>query len=316
MKKKYLLSCKFCGVEKETTKEGMTLHEKYCKSNPNREYPSFYGKKHTKEAIEKIRKAGGAREGSGNGKKGWYKGIYCDSTWELAFVIYMLDKKINIKRNYKKFSYIYNNEQHNYIPDFYKEDIDTYYEIKGFIREKDLFKWKYFKNNLIILGSKEITPIIKQIKKDYNVVNIEDLYEVRKKNKNYEREYNLKQEQMRQRKIEKNKEKDKKRKEKIEIIKKYLPYTHGTIAKITRETGLKKHVIQNIFKVLGVKMIKKEKKKTLFKRKFNSEQIKYIREHYVPRDKKFGARALGRKFNTSHDIILDIIKNKIYKNQV
>ena len=316
MKKKYLLSCKFCGIEKETTKEGMTLHEKYCKSNPNREYPYFYGKKHTKEVIEKIRKAGGIREGSGNGKKGWYKGIYCDSTWELAFVIYMLDKKIDIKRNYKKFSYIYNNEQHNYIPDFYKEDTDTYYEIKGFIREKDLFKWKYFKNNLIILGSKEIIPIIKQIKKDYDVVNIEDLYEVRKKNKNYEKEYNLKQEQNRKRVLENKINKNKKIQQRIEIIKKYLPYTRGMITKITKETGLSKHVIHNTLKLLNICMIKQINNKNKKEKKFNSEQIKYIREHYVPRDKEFGARALGRKFNTGHDMILDIINNKIYKIQV
>ena len=34
---------------------------------------------------------GGKRHGSGRGKKGWYKGYYCDSTWELAWVIYQLD---------------------------------------------------------------------------------------------------------------------------------------------------------------------------------------------------------------------------------
>lgn len=38
-------------------------------------------------ATMKARKLGGLRVGSGRGKKGWYKGIHCDSSWELAFVV-------------------------------------------------------------------------------------------------------------------------------------------------------------------------------------------------------------------------------------
>ena len=34
----------------------------------------------------------------GNGKKGYYKGIYCDSTWELAFLVYCFDNNIPIIR--------------------------------------------------------------------------------------------------------------------------------------------------------------------------------------------------------------------------
>lgn len=40
----YKLCCRFCGLEKETTKEGMTLHEKYCSYNPNKSFNTWYGK--------------------------------------------------------------------------------------------------------------------------------------------------------------------------------------------------------------------------------------------------------------------------------
>lgn len=48
--------------------------------------------------------------------------------------------------------------------------------------------------------------------------------------------------------------------------------------------------------------------------KFTNEQASWIREHYIPRDKVFGARALGRKFGVPHNRISDIINDKTYKN--
>lgn len=50
---------------------------------------------------------GGYRKGSGIGKSGWYKGIYCDSSWQLAYVIYHLEHQFNIVRNKQKRIYIY-----------------------------------------------------------------------------------------------------------------------------------------------------------------------------------------------------------------
>lgn len=47
-------------------------------------------------------------------------------------------------------------------------------------------------------------------------------------------------------------------------------------------------------------------------RKLTDEDVNYIREHYIPRDKQFGCRALGRMFNISHTSILDIISGKTY----
>ncbi|MEI7942893.1 MAG: hypothetical protein WCH76_06985 [Candidatus Riflemargulisbacteria bacterium] len=44
-------------------------------------------------------KSGGYRRKSGRGKHGWYKGIWCDSSWELAWVMYHLDHGIPFERN-------------------------------------------------------------------------------------------------------------------------------------------------------------------------------------------------------------------------
>lgn len=77
------------------------------------------------------RKLGGPNNFSSYGKKGIYKGIKCDSTYELAFVIYCLDHNIKIERNQRSFKYQFEGNYYNYYPDFYLEDTDEYIEIKG-----------------------------------------------------------------------------------------------------------------------------------------------------------------------------------------
>ena len=46
--------------------------------------------------------------------------------------------------------------------------------------------------------------------------------------------------------------------------------------------------------------------------KLTNEQVKWIREHYIPRNKEFGTRGLGRKFNVAHSTIIEILKYKTY----
>jgi hypothetical protein len=48
--------------------------------------------------------------------------------------------------------------------------------------------------------------------------------------------------------------------------------------------------------------------------KLTENDVKYIRENYVSKDKKYGARALGRMFNIDHTCILDIINGVSYIN--
>ena len=74
--------------------------------------------------------SGGIREGAGRGKKGRYNGIWCDSSWELAYLIYCLEHEIRIERCKESFEYQFEGKTHKYFPDFIVEG--TYVEIKGF----------------------------------------------------------------------------------------------------------------------------------------------------------------------------------------
>lgn len=61
---------------------------------------------------------------------GYYKGIHCDSTYELGYLIYCLDHNINIKRCEETFEYELNGKKHKYHPDFLVDE--TIIEIKGY----------------------------------------------------------------------------------------------------------------------------------------------------------------------------------------
>lgn len=81
-------------------------------------------------------------------KYGTYKGYECDSSWELAFVIYNLDHDIPFERCKEHFSYVYANKIHQFYPDFKIDGV--YYEIKG--RDSDITqsKIKCFPSHLIL----------------------------------------------------------------------------------------------------------------------------------------------------------------------
>lgn len=119
----------------------------------------FEGKHHTSEALAKIAAAGGIRKGSGRGKKGWYKGYWCDSSWELAWIIYHLDKNIKFERNKTGFEYEFNGTKFRYYPDFIMED-GTFIEVKGYIDQKCQAKLNQFHSSLTILDKRGIKPYL------------------------------------------------------------------------------------------------------------------------------------------------------------
>ena len=43
------------------------------------------------------------------------------------------------------------------------------------------------------------------------------------------------------------------------------------------------------------------------------DQVRYIRTHYIPYDKTFGAHALARKFNVVPTVIIDVVRFRTYK---
>lgn len=137
------------------------------------------GKKHKPETIQKLKQnAGGVRKGAGRGKSGWYSGYWCDSTWELAWVIYHLDHNITFIRNTVAFPYEWKNESHLYYPDFVYDD-GTLIEIKGYITDHTKAKFNSVKSPYIlkILTKHEIQPYLDYVTKKYNGINLITLYD-------------------------------------------------------------------------------------------------------------------------------------------
>jgi len=97
------------------------------------------------------------------GKAGSYKGFWCDSSWELAYLVYHLDHGIEIKRNSKGFVYTYYGKKHRFYPDFIVNG--EYVEIKGKLDRKSKAKIRQFPRPLTIIGKKEIEPFLKYAKK-------------------------------------------------------------------------------------------------------------------------------------------------------
>jgi hypothetical protein len=115
-----------------------------------------------KKKLSKIAKAngsGGYIRGGGRGKKGWYRGIWCDSSWELAWIIYHLDHGMPFERNWKKFPYLFDGRGFTYTPDFRLPD-GSYVEVKGWSNEKTAAKIEQFPHVLVVLMKKEMTPYI------------------------------------------------------------------------------------------------------------------------------------------------------------
>lgn len=131
---------------------------------------SFTKTKEQKEKLSNIMKEIYSHKDvsvAGRAKMGWYKGIYCNSSWELAYVIYNLDHNVNFIRNKKGFKYIYEGSEHTYFPDFYLVDSDTYVEIKGYKDNKAEAKISQFKYNLIVLEYNEMQPILDYVISNY-----------------------------------------------------------------------------------------------------------------------------------------------------
>lgn len=160
--------CQFCNTKEYEKILSVRLHERYCKCNPNKiisklvEYnqqhniPSEERKEQGRRLSERYklgeliqhptihsdaskknlsdiaikRGLGGYVKGSGRGKRGWYNGFFCDSSYELAYVIYCLEHNISIQRNTQKRQYIFEERIRNYTPDFIVNN--EIVEIKGF----------------------------------------------------------------------------------------------------------------------------------------------------------------------------------------
>lgn len=145
----------------KTTKEGRCGFQKYMKNNRD-------------EWIKSCSKGGGLRKMSGKGHRGWYKGYYCQSSWELAFVVYCLEHSIELQRNTEGFEYLFEGKRHKYYPDFIVND--EYIEIKGYNDSKCKAKIAQFTKKLKVLEKNEMNVYLDYVIEKYGE-NFIDLYE-------------------------------------------------------------------------------------------------------------------------------------------
>lgn len=138
-------------------------------------HPYWKGKIVPREIVEKQSmsrikngKSGGYRRHGGRGIRGWYKGIWCDSSWELAWVIYNIDHNIKFSRCTEKFNYIFDGKMHKYNPDFILEN-GEYVEIKGWSCQKWQAKVDQFPKHkkLCILMKDQLKTIIDYVISKY-----------------------------------------------------------------------------------------------------------------------------------------------------
>lgn len=128
-----------------------------------------------KHLYSKI--TGGLRVGAGYGKGGWYRGHYCDSTYELVYLIYCLDHNISVSKNTTKyFYYWYNGKQHKYYPDFIVED--GFVEIKGYHTDLVDIKLAAVPDGKIkIYYKKDLEEMFSYVATNYSYSKLTDLYD-------------------------------------------------------------------------------------------------------------------------------------------
>lgn len=110
----------------------------------------------------------------GNSKQGWYNGIHCDSTWELAFLVYYIENNLYIERCKEKREYIFENEKHIYLPDFITDE--GIIEVKGRINKKAIEKQKQ-NPDVIVYNESKMKPILQYVIEKYGKDFYKKLYE-------------------------------------------------------------------------------------------------------------------------------------------
>ena len=155
--------CSSCGIR-------ITRNHKMCIKCSNKDYTHKL-----KISIANKGKTGGYRPHSGRSISGYYKGIYCGSTYELVWVIYRIDHMLIVKR----FNGYIQNDKIKYFPDFVDEH-GTIIEIKGrFTPEVDektqlAITLGY---NIKVLYLKDLEKEFNWVKINYNYKFIQELYD-------------------------------------------------------------------------------------------------------------------------------------------
>jgi hypothetical protein len=120
---------------------------------------------------------GGYRQGSGRSKSGYYKGIYCGSTYELCWVIHSLDHGIKFTRFPGKLEF----NGVVYYPDFLLADNKTIIETKGYESQESVDKKSKVAEslgyNVKVLRKKDLEYAFKYVQETYNTNKFFTLYD-------------------------------------------------------------------------------------------------------------------------------------------
>lgn len=120
---------------------------------------------------------GGYRKGSGRSKSGYYKGIYCGSTYELCWVIYNIDHEIKFSRFPGKLE----KDGLVYYPDFLLDDRITIVETKGFENSESVNKKtrlaESFGYIVKVLRKNDLQYAFDYVLQKYNTKKFHELYD-------------------------------------------------------------------------------------------------------------------------------------------
>lgn len=145
------IQCKSCNKEIKPNKYGYCVR---CSGNSLKWRESL-----SKVMIGKnVGKYNGDRSKSSRGIHGKYLTFYFDSSWELAWIIYNIENKIDFIRNRTGFPYVFEGITRNYYPDFKIQD--EYFEIKNYITPEFKAKLHYFPYKITVLSTNEIKPYL------------------------------------------------------------------------------------------------------------------------------------------------------------
>ena len=121
--------------------------------------------------------SGGYRVGSGRSNSGYYKGIYCGSTYELCWVIHSLDHDIAFTR----FDGLLERDGLKYYPDFLLADGKTIIETKGFEKQESVDRKtvlaESFGYTVKVLRKDDLQYAFDYVKEKYSTTEYKTLYD-------------------------------------------------------------------------------------------------------------------------------------------
>lgn len=127
----------------------------------------------------------------GNGIKGYKYNMWCDSTYELVFTIYMIEHGLKFERCKLNFMYLYNGKKHKYYPDY--RIGNTIIEVKGYHNKLVDIKVKSVPDeyNYVILYRENLDRMFDYVCDKYDVFenNIQSLYDNHKPKHKYVCDY-------------------------------------------------------------------------------------------------------------------------------